>query len=584
MRKPRSFSWSSRRLVGAALGLLVSLSTAPAFALSDEIARLVPEDAIALVSVSSLDQLDALAHRFEDAFGRDGSKPFVPSAALLKAIEIPAEQVDRTRPLVIALEVMPFGGGMPLPTFFVPAANPAAWKASIDPSAGAPAPSFVGGYAVLSMQPNSGEGHEAPAITRDLPGAPIAIRLRMNRVVELAEPMLERKMASTGPPLDADSLKAAGVPAAEAESLAIASRKATVTAGLADQTLEWLKSTERLDLSLRSDGDFVAFEYEAAPGHTATVTDPAAERAALAVLGRALSANRPFVGAGCGGMEGWGNLPQSYLTELTDAAEHGDSPEDRAAFQAHLDRQLELARSVKRFVVSGGFGSNGAEFVSVMDVAEPRTYLDALADSTDWKVMRRRGLAISRGADETLEGVKVRSLAMRFDAKAAAKGSDGEPDSAAIAVAAEMDATCKRLFGGDGSMILRLGVVDDHVVSVLQRESDLMRETIQRLRTGSTAFPPALAQRVDAAEGPPSLWVSVDLHALLSPVLRASLDADASAEEKAAVARFERLSAIPLECEVSNLPTRHHGHLRFDLPSLGELARAMEAAQKASSK
>ena len=491
---------------GASGGRQVRLAPA----VEDDLGRLVPADAVGLVYVPSLDALEAKLRTVVGAVDSDAAKE-VDVGKMIEQIAGPAaSQVDRSRPMAVALSL---GGGekpAPSPTFILPVRDGAAAKAAFgEPEPGKPIPVVLGKYLALSESPDLRASETSSPLVKDLPAGDVAVRVDLARVISTYRKQIDEAMGQMGEQAGRGDRPGARPGLAGGQM-------ASMMKGFTEAAKPLLDSAERFDLAVSVQGTTADLDLAFTAKAGSELDRPKSARGDVASVAAALPRDYPIVvllGVSMAEFSEWStSLMDAYLLALPE--------KQRDAFKKLMARSNEMyALLGSETAVGLSMGASGIEEAVVMTAKDPKAFLaklDEMMKGESFSALAEMGMAFEALPPTTTSGVEVRGWAMKFDWEKvmAANGQDVALDPKARAKVEEMTGS---LFG-PGGLRVRMAVVGDRIVAVLGGADDLMAKAIAAAK--APGKPSATLSRALAKAGDhPSFVVSLDLREVIAGIL-----------------------------------------------------------------
>jgi hypothetical protein len=465
----------------------------------DELARLVPADAVGLVYAPSLEGLQNRLNVFVREFGPPGVS--VDLADALKGMVGPdlAARIDRTRPIAIAVTLVarpspegePARAPEPTPTFIVPVTSGAPIKA--DDGMGGPPMVTLGSYVGVSPVPGYAAQTTASPLLAGMPGGDVALRLDLAKVVERMRPQL-------------DSLL--DIPAGEGKAAGAAAKTLAQVGGA---LRDFLESAERLDLGLWVDGGKVDLEatFTAKDGSKIAKTLASGEDATP--LAAAIPRDFPLEAV----MAVRFDEIMKLLLPLMKQAMEQLGPEAQEAFEKQQALMLDVYAQLGGATAMGmGFGKDGIEGVMVARVKDAAAYrekseaLFATVASGPDVGTRIRPLPATK-----VGGVDVRSWRLEIDFE---KMMSLQGSARAMPAGLDMDSIGRAAFGSEG-LLMREAIVGDRLVFVYGKDDALLEKSIAAAKGGGKA-PPGLAAAL-AKGGKPTFVLRFELREFITQMM-----------------------------------------------------------------
>jgi hypothetical protein len=436
---------------------------------SSDLAALVPDDAIGMLYVPSLDALEKKLRTIVGTFD-PGAAAQVNLDAALADVPPPlapvVKRLDRTRPFAVTVS---FVNGEPSPAFVVPVTDVKAVQAEIGSANVAAGP----GYVLLGAA--GVPAHGKSQIAKVAPAGDLAVRIDLARAVEAFRPMIDQTLGQ------------------------ISAQGGEAGAGLEGMVggfRTFVDSAEWLDLGFRLDGTKVAIDGEfrakagtpLAKGFGGGDVAPVADR-----LPKDLPVSMAISFDAASLIE-WQQKMVEPMLEQFDAAQ-------REAMTRMLDGARELTGLMGNEHAMGfGVGPEGLEAVFVSAAKDPKAMLAKTRDlySQMGGVMGPDGPRMEVGPPTNIDGVEVLEIAIGLPAEAA-----GSREAAAF-------------LGPDGLRI-RLAAVDGRVVGAMGPQSLMQSAIASAKKPGKAAT--GLAEALRQGGGKPAFALRIEGRELARQIL-----------------------------------------------------------------
>lgn len=512
---------SSRRRLLALTALLTACGAEPVDVAADRahVAALVPQDAVAVACLASLDELERRLREVAVPFGADPrAVELSPLLALLGPRIGATSFLDRRRTLAVALSVAP--GRQPSVVALLPSRDPAGYAASL------PAGTVVAGQYVAVPLTGSYARPAAPSsLAADMPAAAVVLRADLRRLLAVYGGMLQMAVAALERAPDQLASRLPGIdPEPFAEFYAAAMR------GL-------LGSADRLQVTLAHarGGLEVSAELDVVPGSPMDgwptgVSDapPGHDRTRLAELAGRLGGD-VFQMVMAGDSAALARRLESANTLL--AAMY--APPFREHYERMTAAWWHLAAHLGReSAYQGGFDADGglraALFASCADAGQLATATDEMLAGEAWQSwIASIGGSLRSSEPEVPPGVTAREWSTRFDPErlrpllaGPVRNEAGHASLAALL--GSTDRLSFRLFGRGGVALLACNGPDDEAL-------------LERLAAPAAAVPAGLQWALDRLQdASPLMAMRMDLDALGRLAAPAPTPAPASARSAGA--------------------------------------------------
>lgn len=159
-------------------------------AAEQQLAALVPQDAVAFVRLASLDTLNGRCQRLAAAFGEDPDPVEIDDLLRMLGGRVGGlVWIDRTLPIGLALSIP--GGLQPAPVIFVPTIDAAAYVASLPTGRGIPEPVADGRYVAVPLVARYRKPTALAKLAQDLPRGDLALRADVARTVAMLRGLID---------------------------------------------------------------------------------------------------------------------------------------------------------------------------------------------------------------------------------------------------------------------------------------------------------------------------------------------------------------------------------------------------------
>lgn len=467
-------------------------------------AALVPADAFALLRFQSLDELD----RAMTALGRAANEPLPLNATTLLAGPLecpgPVQDVDRGRPIGIALSLPP-GAAQPALTFLLPVADAKSYLTRLPRSTRKWAGERMGGYLALSQL----DGYSAPTVPSSLAeGLPAGVLV--------ARVDAEQLRRSFGPMVDmfVQEFRVQYSRQVRTDPLG-----AKLFGSFPDQVEALVDSLQRVDALFALDGQRAEFAIEIALDPQSTFGKPAAHADGFdTLLAQRLPEQAMLRALADIDLQSVAGFYRGMFAVLGDDDLTRDMPPDaRASFQAleaavgRMDEIIPLlGRQCGVAYDFGTEGINACGFLSSPDPAKlAEAYGSVISDLMVLLEQEARGFSVSDPLERSLGGVAFTESRFRVDPSK--MGPKGLPAGRAK----EMQDLFEGVYGKDGTR-LSMGVSGNLLLlGANASDETLLRATGAASNAG--AVDPLLARMSGASSG---VWLEFDIARLMGAFAR----------------------------------------------------------------
>ncbi|TAJ18311.1 MAG: hypothetical protein EPO68_08060 [Planctomycetota bacterium] len=470
-------------------------ASARAFADADSaFAALVPADAFAVLRIESLDALD----RAMTALGRVANEPLPMNASLLLAGPLqcpgPVQDIDRRRPLGIALSIPP-GGMEPALTFLLPVADAKSYLTRLPRSTRRWAGERMGGYLALSQL----DGYSAPAVASTLAA-------KLPDGVLVARVDAAQLMRSFGPLVDTFVQEFRVQYARQLRSDPLAAK---FMGGLPDHFEDFVDAVQSLDVVCALEGERAEISLEIDLDPLSALGKPAAHRDGFdAALAKRLPDHamvRTLAKVDLSGIAGF--YRDMFAALGDDDIQQHMPPDARASFQAltaAIGRIDEIAPLLGRSCgIAYDFTNDGIMGCAFVSSPEPLrladTYGSVISDLMQLLEQEARGFSVTDPVERSLGGVAFSESRFRVDPSQ--MGPKGLPPGRAK----ELQDVFEAMYGKDGTR-LSMGVAGDLVVLGANAGDETLLRAAGIAHTSAGADP-LLARMSGASSG---VWMQLD--------------------------------------------------------------------------
>lgn len=522
----------------------------------DELARLVPQGAVAFVRLSSLDACETMV--------RDALRPFEPREAerftiveALREAGVPGDfrLVDRARPVGIALSLHA-RTKVPLVTVIAPTTDRAAFLASVSRLATAVDGEYVG----ASLLEDYAGGIEPSPLARALPGDTLALRCDLQMVIRTYRSTINMGLTGFSAMMTMSAMSGDAQAAQLGEMLAL----------YMDGLRALLDAAERLDLGLSVKGADLELDLSfLARAGSAMGEIGSAEPTGIRELSATLAGDERM--AVLLGMD-MGDLAQRFEPLVQRLAPL--YPDVVGEMMEELSGSWQtLYGAMGSALVLGGDMDGGMRFAQYLQPSDPETVFNGMREMYAGPAFTSGNLVLEPPRESTLAGARV--LSLRLDllelAVDAAEAYAFAPPGAA---GPDMRALMGMLYGTEGTSI-RIASKGERMVVLTGGDEAWAQAAIERMHGGGQPSPrlEAALRRVEK----------------LNPCLAAEIDIGDFVARSLGVAdpelarRLEAQGPLPatsLSLSLGVAGRTWKGHVSADLAGFAALGRAVERSSR----
>lgn len=351
----------------------------------DDLARLVPRDAVGMIVLPSLDATQAKLAEVLEVVDPELVDQVDLTAILSKAVD--TAWIDRKAPLaicfVLAADAM---DDDPMPAFVVPVTDVEAFARSV----GEDLPRR-GHHVLYGIGRTYARSEGVPAIAADLEAADLVVRLDLGRLVTAYGGLIEMAL--------------------DPENLDVEPELRGLLGSFADTARVLIDSAERLDLVLRTEGTHIDAEFlfrakEGSPLATSSGQPPQLDRLArlLPSSGYPLSC---LVSYDVHSMMKWF---EPFLEGFVEMVPEEQRERYREMFHESMAAYRHLGEDA---LICGGFRSQGMEMVWLSTAKDPDAYLEESMKHAD--SMQAFGIELEHLSPRKVHGVDVKRARMHID-------------------------------------------------------------------------------------------------------------------------------------------------------------------------
>ena len=518
----------------------------------EDMARLLPSDAVLYLQASSVSALDALIAEFGRAVGEEAPLDWLSALAMFG---IDRADLDADRPLGLALGLTP--EGQPLPTLVLPVADPAVFVETLSvPSA------IRGGYVAVSMAPLNAAPEGTTALTDGMFDGTLSLRIDLRRLLEPFRPMIDAQLDLVQAQLVATQDLAPGMgDLEEIFSLYMSGIRST------------LDSADMFSLGVGREGDMLHMSFALDVLEGSVLTGFASdEPTGLGQLATCLRGDEPVVVMLGADMQ---DLMRRFEPFTRASMQLYPEPirEGMQEYMQSMDRLHALIGSALVYDLDVGEGGMfGMVFRGYFAPDDPEAFLATYESVLATDAFEAMGMSFSAPVRSAVDGVPVTNFVLEFDTSVMAQAMelDAEID---VAARDEMARMLETMYG-DGEVRMSVAQKDGRAVIVFGGDDTYLAESIAQLGAGSGTLPAPLRTALEQiGDRNPSMVVHIDLGQFTAMMLGITANFMPDAEVPA-VADLEGISA-PLTMYGTVEGHTWRAGLVLDLAGLAELVQRL---------
>ncbi len=396
-------------LIALCAGLLLSGSSLAGdrFALPEDMQKLLPADATAIIAVSSVNELADLYLSVLMVVDEDNTASTSDVTGFMNEL-LPSFKtvVDLDRPLLVVAGLPNLmGGGEPPFTFILPMRSDFEDFSSLQAGGSYAHFAFEGNYLAASNEPSYAPAPTPPNLAQYVPDGVITMTLDLETVITNYRPIAEMGLASIPTRLD-------GEPANDQVAFSQAEAQAM---GKAANLL--MDSITRLDLGLGRDGDLIKW-YSGMGFKAGSALDPGPQPAfeSALELTRALPAGSDFTTVIAMDQTGvFESFQELYLISMRSALQEME-PDQATRYSAWVEDYLAAADIwANPMAAALRLDEAGVAAHMVMESADADAHFESLTNILTGVHELEIGYSLIRLDDVKIDGVKFRSWDIEFD-------------------------------------------------------------------------------------------------------------------------------------------------------------------------
>lgn len=523
----------------------------------EDMARLLPSDAVLYLQASSVSALDALIAEFGRVVGEEAPLEWLSALAMFG---IDRADLDADRPLGLALGLTP--DGQPVPTLVLPVADPAVFVETLSfPSASR------GGYVAVSMAPLNASPEGTNTLAENMPDSTLSLRIDLRKLLEPFRPMIDVQLDLVQAAMaDTEDLAPGMGDLEEFFSLYMSGIRST------------LDSADMFSLGVGREGDtlHMSFALDVLEG-SVLAGFASDEPTGLGQLATCLRGDEPVVVMMGADMQ---DLMRRF-EPLTRASMQMYPEPIREGMQEYMQSMNRLHALIGSALVYdldvGEGGMFGMVFRGYFAPVDPEAFLATYESVLATDAFEAMGMSFSAPVRSAVDGVSVTNFVLEVDTSIMTQAMevDAEKPYTEIDYTArdEMVRMLETMYG-DGGVRMSVAQKDGRAVIVFGGDDTYLEESIARLGAGSGTLPAPLRTALEQiGDRNPSMVVHLDLGRFTAMMLGITANFMPDAEVPA-VADLEGISA-PLTMYGTVEGHTWRAGLVLDLAGLAELVQRL---------
>ncbi len=540
--------------------------------ISNDLGKLVPQDAVAMLYVASPDdfqtKLRALISEFDEG-----------AAAEVDITQIGAQMLpgasqfwDRSKAFAIAVSLPP-GGGDPMEavvsgqglTMVFPMTDVESAKTGMEAQFNAAPPDqrpqvrTSGSYLAFSGSPTTEWGDSAPEIAKRVPAGDIALRINLGALVTKFRKEIDGMLEG----MDEMFAEMPAAPGQDMEALG------GMLEGMTGWVKDFINSAEMFELGAGLDGGaadiLVGFTAKKGSKLDIAATDSGNLAAIAAHLPDGFPVHLLM-------RIEYGKLMQ-WMQPLMDSAFSEMPEETRKQWKAYMDKAMDLGKLLgPNFAMAFAMGDNGMQMVQVADVKDAEAYKARMTELLE-SSSEMPGFAISKGQGTMISGIQVDEYDIKLDMKSLMESMGGQAGQMPPEAEEIFDKIMPRLFGGE-TLKMHLAFVGGHVLTTMG-DTAHMESMITSLSKGKGSASASLAKAIAKAGGKPTFLVEAELRSLIGQIMRFAGDLAKDMAPGETVPQVPEGKPIPAVIWGAHEGRHYAGGLSIDVVGIAELVKAM---------
>lgn len=553
------------------------------FSLPEAMGRLVPQDAVGLLYLTSVAEAEEDAAWLEGLFEHEPSNGRTPEtteaeaedilAAVTKLYGVRPERIDHKRPLAIALGLVNLGRPTPLPVFIIPVLDRQGVMDDVASKPGRPEPLSYGDYMALTMMPGQSVGEKTPEIGIDLPARRVAIRLRTGRILSILQPFIDQGIAAMRNKMGSPDRGNGD----EEKPGPVGNSSALQGTAMLQWMVELLRSWEQVDLGIGTREKFFDIDFAVRTGPDAENRLLSPENArGLVDLARCLPKDYSFLGLTAVDYSGFVKTLEPAYIEMIEEAFANAPEEAKAGYLSWVRTSFDLYRQFRQGLTAFEFYDHGFEIVMVWVVEDPSFILQQYHEMLEEPFLRSVGVTVESAASKEIEGVSVQTYRFHLDPAKLDEVFEQKAEGEKRHQSSEERRRLIRHFFGGEEVTLQMAAFEDKVILVCDPDAERMGQIVAGLRHGTSRLPESLQEVAAGVQDPLCLYFRGDLRNLLASMAGLAVGDSASAEAKQVISALKFGNDVPISKYVTAGTRNYRGQFHLDVVDLAELVRALE--------